>query len=363
MISENTTYGKISIVIPVYNAEKFIGLCIDSVLEQSYKNIELILVNDASTDGSLSIMKDYADKDSRIKIIDQKTNVGPAQTRNLGIERAVGEFIFFLDADDQLYKGSIDTLLRTQKEGDYDLVIGNFNRNIRGSIEKYSMCFPDDISEYVKANGRYNLTLENTANYLMHYMLDPGKYLLFAYCWGRLYKSTILKEYKLKFDLSMNFFEDVTFNIEYLKHARDAMYIGEEVYNYTIHNNYDSAGMRVSNQLFYNINKLRLTANDFFNYFGLQKMKEAYRVTAHGFIHLLIVHIVRMSGHANKSNFNNIDKIILDIVKETDFQECLKLYKPQKGNSKLLPLLMKYKKSKLILYLCKFKAHRRYGRG
>ena len=91
---------KISIIIPVYNAEKYLEKCLDSVCNQTLKDIEIICINDCSTDSSLNILRDYAQKDSRIKIIDFKENKGPAIARNLGIDEANGEYIAFLDSDD-----------------------------------------------------------------------------------------------------------------------------------------------------------------------------------------------------------------------------------------------------------------------
>ena len=92
---------KISVIVPVYNQEKYIGRCIDSVLNQTMTDFELILINDGSKDKSLDILRNYEKKDKRIKIIDQK-NMGVAKTRNKGIEIASGEFIVLVDNDDYL---------------------------------------------------------------------------------------------------------------------------------------------------------------------------------------------------------------------------------------------------------------------
>src|SRR3989338_8307313 len=100
---------KISVIIPVYNARKFLKTSVDSVLGQNYKNIEIILIDDGSTDKSGEICDDYAKKDRRIKVIHQK-NSGPAAARNTGIENAKGEFLFFADADDFLEKDALSLL-------------------------------------------------------------------------------------------------------------------------------------------------------------------------------------------------------------------------------------------------------------
>ena len=100
---------KISVVIPVYNVEKYLEQCLDSVIAQSFEDIEVICVNDGSTDSSLEILKRYADNDSRIKIISQK-NKGAGAARNVGIENAAGEYVYFMDSDDYLNADAFERL-------------------------------------------------------------------------------------------------------------------------------------------------------------------------------------------------------------------------------------------------------------
>ena len=100
---------KISVVIPVYNVEKYLEQCLDSVIAQSFEDIEVICVNDGSTDSSLEILKRYADNDSRIKIISQK-NKGAGAARNVGIENAAGEYVYFMDSDDYLNSDAFERL-------------------------------------------------------------------------------------------------------------------------------------------------------------------------------------------------------------------------------------------------------------
>ena len=108
--------NKVSIIIPVYNAEKFIGKTIESVLNQTYKNWEMLLFNDKSKDDSLKIIKKYSEKDERIKVIDSKENVGVVVARNKLIEIATGEFIAFLDADDYWREQKLEKQIKYMKE-------------------------------------------------------------------------------------------------------------------------------------------------------------------------------------------------------------------------------------------------------
>ena len=104
--------NKVSIIIPVYNAEKFIGKTIESVLNQTYKNWEILIFNDKSKDNSLKIIKKYSKKDKRIKVVDSKENVGVVAARNKLIEIATGEFIAFLDADDYWKQNKLEKQIK-----------------------------------------------------------------------------------------------------------------------------------------------------------------------------------------------------------------------------------------------------------
>lgn len=116
----------VSVVIPVYNQEKYVGKCIRSVLEQSFQDFEVILVNDGSTDNSLRICQKYAKKDQRVKIID-KPNEGRTQARKDGVLLAHGEYVFFIDNDDYLEKNAFSTLVQLADTYGLDLVAGNYN--------------------------------------------------------------------------------------------------------------------------------------------------------------------------------------------------------------------------------------------
>ena len=137
--------SKVSIIIPVYNAEKFLCKCIDSVLSQTFEGWEMILVNDGSKDSSLAICKEYAEKDKRIKVLD-KPNGGPSSARNSGIREARGEYVFFLDADDTITTDCIESLYMLAKKHDADYVQGSyFNGNGNDNVNELSI--PSDLTD------------------------------------------------------------------------------------------------------------------------------------------------------------------------------------------------------------------------
>jgi len=113
---------KISVIMPIYNSEKYLKEAIDSVLNQSFKDFELICINDGSTDNSPEILENYRKKDKRIKIINQK-NQGLSAARNKGLKNSEGEFIFFIDSDDYIAKNTLKKLYQNARINDSDIVL------------------------------------------------------------------------------------------------------------------------------------------------------------------------------------------------------------------------------------------------
>lgn len=119
------TDNKVSVVVPIYNVEKYLNRCLQSIINQSYKNIEIILVNDGSTDNSLQIAEEEEKNDSRIKIITQK-NQGLSMARNTGIQHATGEYICFVDSDDFVHKDYVKCLIENLEENDSDISVCDY---------------------------------------------------------------------------------------------------------------------------------------------------------------------------------------------------------------------------------------------
>jgi len=145
---------KISVVIPSYNAEKYIARCIDSVLNTGYENLEIICVNDGSKDGTLAVLRDYEKKYDCIKVIDTP-NGGVARARNLGIENLSGDFVTFLDADDWIHPQFFSILLEVQKEYNSDISVGGYVQkkeyyvdDVFNKDEEKVLCF--DGEEFLK---------------------------------------------------------------------------------------------------------------------------------------------------------------------------------------------------------------------
>ena len=111
----------VSILVPVYNAAPYLKECVDSLTGQTYRDLQIVLINDGSTDGSWAVLEELARKDKRLEIYTQR-NCGVAATRNHLLEKARGEFVLFVDSDDWIELNTIETLIEEQQKGDYDLV-------------------------------------------------------------------------------------------------------------------------------------------------------------------------------------------------------------------------------------------------
>lgn len=211
---------KVSIIIPIYNAEKFLAQCIESVINQTYKNLEIILVDDGSKDDSLKICKDYADKDSRIRIFYDK-NHGVSYARNKGLKEANGEYVLFIDSDDIVEKVYVDELMSALNETDYDIVISGYKEIDRKNKWKRNILISKEEEKLLTGTIKYDYRI------LSHYLITP---------WIKLYNMEIIRKYNIYFNENFKIAEDHMFNYEYMRHVKKYKFINKSLYTY-IHQN------------------------------------------------------------------------------------------------------------------------------
>ena len=210
----------VSIIVPVYNAESALNNCVDSILRQSYNNIEVILINDGSTDNSGMICNDYAISDRRIKVMHQ-LNAGPSRARNAGIKAAVGDYIQFVDADDFLERNMTRTLVESIEEG-LQLVICGYQ-----SIDREQ----NQMKKYIPPNkGIYQ------NNDFMQYFGQLYKSIILPSLWNKLYRTTMINEFNIHFIENLSLGEDLLFNLDYLTVCNKINVIPSQLYNYVVDN-------------------------------------------------------------------------------------------------------------------------------
>lgn len=210
---------KFSIIIPVYNVENYLSFCLDSVVNQTMLDIEIICINDGSTDNSLEIIQKFAQKDNRIHIIN-KSNGGLSSARNAGLAIASGEYILFVDSDDMLCENACDVLYREILENKADIII--FGTDI----------FPQGN------NSKERKWLENNLEVERKYYKNDSITALFAekaskpFVWNECYRFEILKNNDITFDEEVSYGEDMIFLFEIFPKAYNISYIPNKLYKY-----------------------------------------------------------------------------------------------------------------------------------
>ncbi len=206
----------ISIIVPVYNAENTIDRCLDSIRKQTFRDIEIIIVDDGSTDNSGNLIRKYVEADSRFCLI-EKENSGVADARNIGIEHAHGEFLQFADSDDWLSENASQFLLDAMLLHDADMVISDFVR-----VYERSTVAMGNLPQ----SGRITC-----AEFAVHMMKAPANF-YYGVMWNKLYRAEIVKRAKIRCSTEVPWAEDFLFNIEYLYHTRHIAVIHEPIYFY-----------------------------------------------------------------------------------------------------------------------------------
>ena len=208
----------ISIIIPVYNAKKYLEKCLLSIISQTYKNFEIILVDDGSTDKSFEVCQEFANKDKRITVVTQ-TNSGASSARNRGIEIAKGEWITFIDADDYVEKNYLECLYKNIENEKTLIIQGLKQVNINGEeIKKIE--FKETVlngSEIQKA-------------------FDENEIFEYGYTVAKLYHREIINKHNIRFNKQISYSEDMLFMLEYILYSSTIKFIEGANYYYITDN-------------------------------------------------------------------------------------------------------------------------------
>lgn len=202
----------VSVIVPIYNATAYLADCIDHLISQTYKNIEIILVNDGSKDNSGEICKQYTIRDSRIKYLEQE-NSGVGAARNAGLKIATGQYVMFCDSDDYIQGGGIAFLVNHKDEA--ELIVGGIEKSKRGRLTYHKL-------GNQTINGR--LAIARAINTYMYYINPP---------WNKLFRMDVISKYGLKYNL-LNYGEDTCFVYEYLSKVTSVCFISDIVYHVNV---------------------------------------------------------------------------------------------------------------------------------
>lgn len=228
----------VSIVIPAYNVEKYLNRCLDSIINQTYKKIEILLVNDGSTDYTANICDEYKAKDNRIRVF-HNDNQGVSSARNFSIDNSTGKYLLFIDADDYVELNYVETLVKHIEKEDVDLVICGIKDLFNG--------------EGIIRKPRGKITGNFKKDYfgIIDFLCGPV---------SKIYKNSIVKEKGIRFLQDLNYAEDEIFNLNYYQYIRTYKFVDNPLYFYEHHKNSlsDKDSLRDKSKLNDYIRKLRM---------------------------------------------------------------------------------------------------------
>lgn len=328
----------LSIIIPIYNAEKYISKCMESIIGQTNDEIEIILINDGSIDKTEAICKSYKEKCKNIIYIYQD-NQGVSVARNNGIKHARGKYISFIDIDDEVKDNFIETIIKEIDKEDIELFMWgieyqwiNKNLIIKMETDKY------DTKEY---------SIDDFATEISRYL--NGYY--FNFVWNKLYKRDVIIKNDIKFDKRFQRSEDLLFNLEYIKHIdkiknlRNILYIHKNTNKDSITRTYDSMQYENEKVIYIKIeDTLRaLNCNNDFNKGNIDKY----------FINMSFSIISYLVNRDYGLSYSEKKQKINEIISDDTFKLVLYENKEKRKLNKLLYLIIKSNSFVLLFMFCK----------
>lgn len=325
----------VSIIVPAYNAEYKIKKCINSILSQTYRDFEVIIVNDGSTDATSEICKKMAKEDNRVVCINQK-NSGAASARNTGIKMARGDFLQFVDADDELPKDSLMTLYMEAKNTGSDLVVGGFEQidDQNKSIILPPNCQIESCATYDQNENIAKMLLSNS---------------LLNVLWNKLYRKKKMTNY---IPTNIRVGEDLFFNLDYLRNDCKISCIDKVVYRYYLEKK--SITKMYSDDYIENLKKVRTKRNEFCKDFNIQgDMESIFWSDIHNLLCLI-------SKDESASYILKKERII-SVLSDHEVQDCLKTRHVNRDFDKnnILALLAKKKMYSICYWIYLLNAKRR----
>ncbi len=237
----------VSIIVPVYNAEATISRCIESIINQEYRDFELLLIDDGSIDSSGTICDRYAAEDSRIRLI-HKENTGVSETRNMALDLACGTYLQFLDSDDWITPNATRLFVEEAERYHCDMVISDFYRVVGKRVAQKGDIDDDCV-----------LTQEE---FSAHMLQNPADF-YYGVLWNKLYRRDIVEKHHLRMNPQISWCEDFMFNLEYIRHAEVFYALQVPVYYYVkTKGSLASQGMSISKTI-----KMKLMVFEYYNNF------------------------------------------------------------------------------------------------
>lgn len=314
---------KVSVIIPIYNAEKQLDECIKSIIRQTHIDIELLLIDDGSKDHSAEICDHYASEDARI-IVYHIPNAGVANARNLGLSVATGEYIVFADSDDIYMDEFIEKSLVAIKHADYvSWAFETFNsKKMLGKID-YLSDFDDTIS------------IEDYLQRMIQY--QAGAY--WGANWGKFYKKSIIDNNNIRFESNVLFAEDFRFNLEYLKYVKNISVMHEKGYLYRVDTEGSLSKKRRNLKQYWN--EYYELYSRYIQLYSVHKMDDICREGLNSFLIGAYISVIREAGASNKLSLIDLIKLSFMIEKKSNVKTVAKNIKETNGKNAFFAKLIR----------------------
>lgn len=331
---------EVSILMPVFNVEKYIKYAIESIQAQTLENWELIIVNDGSTDNSSKICDDIAKEDKRIKVI-HKSNTGVSDTRNILLNNANGEYIVFVDSDDYIEKNMLEVLINK-------IELYNADLSVCGIIEDKII---NDLIVSSKINKYYPkdfLEITEMKEYIMEY---GNSNLLNSLC-NKLYKNNIIRKSNIVFDTNIENGEDLLFNLEYMKHIKSLVFCEEQLYHYARRQNQSITNKYVDDMYYKGLN-IHNVIEEFLNQMGFLTEKNKC-ILCRNHVKGIFSAFLNLFHKNCPMSFNEKILYINKIISRDYVKECVSKTINDKGVVGITAKLIRVKSSILIIISFKF---------
>lgn len=337
----------VSVIVPIYNVEKYLRHCIESIINQTYQELEIILIDDGSPDGSGVICEEYAKKDSRIKVV-HKQNEGLGFARNTGLEYVTGDYVCFVDSDDWLEKNAIESWLNAIESNNADMVMCNYQKiNDNGELlYRYQITKEKLIFEESDIIKNIFLPMIGRNSY------EKEDFTINMCVWTNIYSTHIIKDNHIRFLSEREYLsEDICFNLEYLLHTKKVVMIPDNLYCYrfnpdSLTNRYKGDEFNKAARLYAKVSKWAELAN----------MSEELEYRAHRFFITKVRELLKRLCKSDLSfaeKKNELNRILQsDVLKATLAEYPLDRYILK---YRIPALLMKYNMKTPLIFLFKIR--------
>lgn len=300
---------KVSICIPVYNVELYIERCLDSIVNQTYKDLEIIVVNDCTPDKSMDIVERFAISDSRIRVLNHPKNLGLMSTRRTGYTSATGDYIMFCDSDDTLPHNAVETLLRVANEEGADIVSGN---HVYCSISNDCTLVSSSLKY---GNDKLSIYRSLLKGEMVHNL------------WAKLYKSSLLKDFRYITYENFTNGEDGCLFYQIIENVSKMVHVDCIVYNY-MQNTESSTQKRLNDKAIKSICILNRTRHEIISKYSVLN-SDLQRYITNTLCSLFAEGYNKDTALKEYIKVNNLNEYITlhKIIKNVDFKNILSIYK------------------------------------